>query len=350
MAFLDNSGDIILDAVLTDTGRFRMARGDFRITKFALGDDEIDYALYNKNHPSGSAYYDLEILKTPILEAFTNNTSNMSSKLMTIPRTNILHMPVFKLHNGGNGGNVGQRAGGYDSSVTKLHPELGAYIITVDESTERFNEASDSLFQDDTKGKGIMKGASQAKLRLDTSARIAIELGLDTTKISPSLPYPADLQETQFIFEMDSRLGSITTTAGAGLSVSYIDDDQIASYFVGSGGEQTVVVDPLDSSSTSIPDPANDNNTSQHRIRGPRNKIVQFKILANTQLTTSTYLFEKLGGEIESGGVEGGGESTVISGFKQGRTFYFIDTFVKVTAATVGVSIDIPIRFIKKKN
>ena len=28
MGFLDNSGDIILDAVLTDTGRKRLARGD----------------------------------------------------------------------------------------------------------------------------------------------------------------------------------------------------------------------------------------------------------------------------------------------------------------------------------
>jgi hypothetical protein len=38
MAFLDNSGDIILDAVLTDEGRRRLALGDgsFRITKFAL--------------------------------------------------------------------------------------------------------------------------------------------------------------------------------------------------------------------------------------------------------------------------------------------------------------------------
>ena len=61
MAFLDNSGDIILDAVLTDVGRKRMAKGNFRITKFAIGDDEIDYGLYNKDHPSGSAYYDLEI-------------------------------------------------------------------------------------------------------------------------------------------------------------------------------------------------------------------------------------------------------------------------------------------------
>ena len=98
MAFLDNSGDIILDAVLTDTGRQRLARGDgsFRISKFALGDDEIDYGLYNKLHASGSAYYDLEILQTPVLEAFTNNMSSMKSKLMSISRTNLLYMPILK--------------------------------------------------------------------------------------------------------------------------------------------------------------------------------------------------------------------------------------------------------------
>ena len=64
MAFLDNSGDIILDAVLTDTGRKRLAKGDgsFRITKFAFGDDEINYTLYDLNHASGSAYFDLNIL------------------------------------------------------------------------------------------------------------------------------------------------------------------------------------------------------------------------------------------------------------------------------------------------
>jgi hypothetical protein len=94
MGFLDNSGDIILDAVLTDTGRFRLARGDgtFKIAKFALGDDEIDYALYNKDHTSGSAYYDLNVLRTPVFEAFTNNTSLLKSKLVTISRTNLLHL------------------------------------------------------------------------------------------------------------------------------------------------------------------------------------------------------------------------------------------------------------------
>ena len=100
MAFLDNSGDIILDAVLTDTGRLRMAQGDgsFKITKFALGDDEVNYSLYNKDHASGSAYYDLEVLQTPVLEAFTNNTSNLKSKLISMTRTNVLYMPTLKLN------------------------------------------------------------------------------------------------------------------------------------------------------------------------------------------------------------------------------------------------------------
>ena len=100
MAFLDNSGDIILDAVLTDTGRFRLAKGDgsFKIVKFALADDEIDYSLYNLNHASGSAYFDVDILSSPVLEAFTNNTSMMKSKLLSIPRTNLLFLPVLKLN------------------------------------------------------------------------------------------------------------------------------------------------------------------------------------------------------------------------------------------------------------
>ena len=58
MAFLDNSGDIILDAVLTELGRKRLADGDFQILKFGLGDDEINYGTYDLSHPSGSAYYD----------------------------------------------------------------------------------------------------------------------------------------------------------------------------------------------------------------------------------------------------------------------------------------------------
>ena len=109
MAFLDNSGDIILDAVLTDAGRQRLAKGDgsFKIVKFALGDDEINYELYDKNDTRGSAFYDLEILQSPVFEAFTNNTATMKSKLVTIARNDILYLPVLLLNSIKSAGALG---------------------------------------------------------------------------------------------------------------------------------------------------------------------------------------------------------------------------------------------------
>jgi hypothetical protein len=60
--------------------------GTFRITQFALADDEIDYTLYNPNHPSGSAYYGEAIDNMPLLEAFPQETQTMKYKLVTLPR------------------------------------------------------------------------------------------------------------------------------------------------------------------------------------------------------------------------------------------------------------------------
>ncbi len=99
MAFLDNSGDIILDTVLTEIGRKRMATGNFKITKFALGDDEIDYNLYNKNHSSGSAYYDLEILQTPVFQSSTGVNANINYGLLSYRNANLLYLPNIKRNN-----------------------------------------------------------------------------------------------------------------------------------------------------------------------------------------------------------------------------------------------------------
>ena len=99
MAFLDNSGDIILDAVLTDLGRKRLAAGNFRISKFALGDEEVNYNLFNPSDSRGSAFYDLEIMQTPVLEAFTSDQSLMKTRLMSFSRNNILYMPILKINN-----------------------------------------------------------------------------------------------------------------------------------------------------------------------------------------------------------------------------------------------------------
>jgi len=87
MGYLNNQV-ITVDAILTKKGRELLAAGNgaFNITQFALSDDEIDYTLYNPNHPSGSAFYGEAIENMPLLEAFPDETQMMKYKLVTLPR------------------------------------------------------------------------------------------------------------------------------------------------------------------------------------------------------------------------------------------------------------------------
>ena len=87
MGYLDNTV-ITVDAILTKAGRQALARNDgsFRVTQFALADDEVDYTLYNENHPNGSQYSGEAIENMPVLEAFPDETNIMLHKLVTLPR------------------------------------------------------------------------------------------------------------------------------------------------------------------------------------------------------------------------------------------------------------------------
>jgi len=97
MGYLNNA-IITVDAILTNKGRELLARGDgsFRITQFALADDEIDYTLYNPTHPSGSTFYGQALENMPLLEAFPETTQNLKYKLVTLPR-GTAKMPVLDL-------------------------------------------------------------------------------------------------------------------------------------------------------------------------------------------------------------------------------------------------------------
>jgi hypothetical protein len=97
MGYLNNT-IVTVDAILTTKGRQLLAQNDgtFRITQFALADDEIDYTLYNPNHPSGSAYYGQAIENMPLLEAFPLETQTMKYKLVTLPR-GTAKMPILNV-------------------------------------------------------------------------------------------------------------------------------------------------------------------------------------------------------------------------------------------------------------
>jgi hypothetical protein len=97
LGFLNNT-IVTVDAILTRKGRELLAKNDgsFRITQFALADDEIDYTLYNPNHPSGSAYYGQAIDGIPLLEAFPDETQVMKYLLTTLPR-GTSRLPILDL-------------------------------------------------------------------------------------------------------------------------------------------------------------------------------------------------------------------------------------------------------------
>ena len=97
MGYLNNQV-ITVDAILTKKGRELLAKNDgsFRITQFAVADDEIDYTLYNPSHPSGSTFYGEAIENMPLLEAFPDDTQIMKYKLATLPR-GTAKLPVLNL-------------------------------------------------------------------------------------------------------------------------------------------------------------------------------------------------------------------------------------------------------------
>ena len=306
MAFLDNSGDIILDAVLTDTGRLRLAKGDgsFSIAKFAFGDDEINYSIYNKNHASGSAYYDVEILQTPVLEAFTNNFSSLKSKLLSISRTNLLYLPVIRRN---------QDAGVKDNTTTKVP------TILVDQNTV-----------DDATITGTGDYINGYSLVHSTLGPLVFDQGIESNAIGNGgdIDLDADLVETQYIVEIDNRLGFLASEANAGgvqATPSFIDDDNIASYYLSTTTNSTFFGQA-------------GRNMSGDVIEGPRGTRLRLLVGPSTDLVSSAFLFTQLGGT-----------SALRNDGSDVENVYHIDTTIRITGATTGYRVDIPIRLVKKQ-
>lgn len=305
MGFLDNSGDILIDAVLTDAGRERLARGDgsFRIVKYALGDDEINYGLFNTNHPSGSAYQDLEILQTPVLEAPTDNGGALKHKLISIPRNDLLYLPVIKL-NEENDANGRRTSGG----------STGTFVVAVNQTTENSFQPRNGILY------GENPDAGNVFIRLDQ--------GLDTEEISSNRALDDNLVETRYIVEIDNRFGQVVSLDGTNLArPNYVDDDDIASYNFALGVDTDFVAENT----------VRGTDAGQV-ISGPRGTMLSFKLLSSLDLNSSNFYFNKLGSSVSMTDKDGASV-----------TFNYIDTYVRIFGATTGRAVDIPVRYIRNQ-
>jgi len=124
MGYLDNSS-ITVDAILTKRGRELLSQGGtgaFNITQFALGDDEIDYTLFNEDHPNGSQYSGEAIENMPLIEAIPDGNNTMLHKLITL-NSGTSKLPLVTIN------------------VPKVTLNLGASTI-ITPSTLNFNDVS----------------------------------------------------------------------------------------------------------------------------------------------------------------------------------------------------------------
>lgn len=302
-SFLNNSGDIILDAVLTDYGRQLLAKGDgsFNITKFAFGDDEIDYQLWDT--AAVSSLKDVEIMATPILEAFTNNAASMNSKLLTIGIENLLYLPILKLNTG-------------IFNTKNFNSVFTGFVCPIDNQT---NDSTNAITAADA--------AYKKDGLLNFNNIITIDQGLDSTSLDSRkslVDEMPELYEKEYNIIIDNRLGTIAPSKdSAPITPVSIDDDNMATYKVSevTNGNfvQKIRVDGV-------------NETSNAIIAGYQGSRLSFTIRPSKAIENNNVL-DRLGEQLY-----------VISG----TLFRTVRTSVQIVGVTTGYSIEIPVLFAKK--
>jgi len=341
MGFLDNSGDIILDAVLTDVGRKRMAEGNFRIVKFALGDDEIDYSLYNADHPSGSAYFDLEILQSPVMEAATKQASSIKYGLLSITRTDLVYMPVLTLN----------QKSGVDSVIKHNNIILlAANKATYTTLAQDANIGASKVLEPNT---------------LTPSSKVIIESGITSADRQPTrenrdnMLVSTNLVDLQFDVRFDSRFmaGLISVQPRQDQSFANNTDGSRRITLTAFARKSAVSATQfMDNYVTSIADGLEDlvlqyttattdeTGTNLSQLAGPRGGMTALSFAPSTEINaqgTASPSYYSLYG---STGVAG-----TTLGFASSDNFDYIDTTVYVQGLTTGASIQLPIRIVRQQ-
>lgn len=340
MAFLDNSGDIILDAVLTEVGRKRMANGNFKIAKFALGDDEINYELYNQGHRSGSAYYDLEILQTPVFEAQTSLNASINYGLLTLNNPSLLYLPTMK---------VNEKV---QNSVMKVN---NVYHVAVNDG--RTYDALVTAF-------GGINGGGARKVLLDGdrgNKGIIIESGLDTAEIPATTSNKA-----QFITSQGLNQSNFEVIVDRDLISGILGPAQGTTFNnAGANGQEQIninlVPNQVQKSQMGMPSPIGNGGAGSGKNKGQANiaainNQVNFRVTDSVKdtsisaiagpragMTALSFVVATLATEDY---VKHGKVTQTVAG--AAGTYRYIDTTVSI-ATPIGMIMQLPIRIIQKE-
>jgi hypothetical protein len=306
MGFLTESTTVV-DAILTDEGRRRIANGEFEISKFALFDDEIIYSKAQQTNPSS------KFNTTAIFEAISENTRAGKFKLLSLDG-DYTHLNTTQL--------VVQK-GAQDGTPQATGTNAGFYVVVATQDT--YNDHYQGSGAEDLPA-GFFVGYSQTLVAASEDNYVKVDHGInDTTQnnFTYEVELPAELAETQFQVKMDYRLGRITTPDNVEIRPISVDDDFIASYIL---------------TATTTPDffSVLSREESASPISGARGLRLRIPIFAAPHInSTSDSIWTDLGSEV--------------AGFFSNGT-----TTAKVILATLDVeglttnaNITVPLKFVK---
>tara|TARA_A100001515_G_scaffold15599_1_gene11486 strand:- start:3508 stop:4488 length:981 start_codon:yes stop_codon:yes gene_type:complete len=325
MAFLDNSGDILLDVVLTSEGRKRLAAGTFRATKYAFGDQEINYGLYDATNTSGSAYYDLTILQTPIEIAHTDASISLQTKLFTLTSVDgdpqILYLPQLKLDNG------------ITDAASALASGRNAFAVVADDATYSalVTAGSNSL------PTGFIDGRTAELAGL--GARVRTPLGIidaisNNPQQDPYVPLDPSLDESRYNVTLDNRFLALVQPGNPadGSNASIVSSAATSNLF---SGDSYLRVYPVSKAGNSTLFVQGANVKQVSAFQGPSTT----RVLASTFVVNPT------------------NQDNIFSTYKVGNVANYastgvemevIQTSVKVATFAYGYTITVPLEVIRK--
>jgi len=338
MAFLNNSGDIIVDAVLTDIGRQQLARGRPIVSSFALADDEIDYGLYNASNTSGSAYYDLSVLQTPIFEPSTLSQGSLKSKLFSYADQTLQYLPVFKMNQSqlvSSNLTILENAGDNLNSVVVLSNDTA--ITTIGQTTV----SSTKYYIDGRRNTGATRFPTNSSLTTQvattagnlTSRFIRISQGFDSAATSQALGALEEINfsiyvnrlflkvvDKNYTFAKEPAVIASPFSRTQATDVYKLSVSNDPTYF---GDVESTTVNNATTLATSL------SALSLQQV----GKEVQFSLqLSDFVANNPSYYFSTYGSSV-----------TLTAG-----TFTAINTFVRVVGDNYGFSIDIPVTLLYK--
>ena len=261
----------------------------------------------------------------------------------------MFYLPEMIIHTGSGGsGNSSVYGALGNPQVTKQFTDVAGgatntFYIAVDNDTlDKIRDAglgntnlnANTALADDP---GFLNGTDTCgnSSQGDINHAIEIHQGLDTANKTNSIKIDPSLEETQFIIEMDNRLGSLVDIglSGQNINPTFIDDDNIASYFI------TNTITGFQSMSPETNNGSDHATPAYSQLLGPRGSAICFKIKASLELRSSTYLFNLIGSSADIKTVGDGGTNLT--------TYKIIDSIVRITGGTTGYSLEIPVRYVK---